>query len=157
MAYATRTDIEKIYGKIAVARWADLDQDNDESFINDRIAYALSTAENYLNDRLRHSKYSIPFLSIPHTVNFLTALLAGIELYDSRLITSSPNNHVDEVSRQRKKAKMIIKQILSGQLSLNLDSVDDVIPTIAESCCESIDDICARRGWTQNGFKFGKL
>lgn len=117
--YATEEDLIAVYGKAAIYRWANIDNDKDTALRSDRIDFMLTTATEYFNDRLRKGHYVIPFTTVPHTVKFMTAMYAGILLYDARQITSTESR--DDLVRQRKDVDQFLKQILRGQLKFDLE------------------------------------
>jgi len=86
--YATRNDIELIYGKTNVFQWADVDNNENETDIDARIEWALKNSYYRINDRLNQGPYTVPFVTpFPNQVIVTSARMAGIELYDSRGIT----------------------------------------------------------------------
>lgn len=118
MAEATRKDIEQIFGRENVSRWADLDNDKDQDMINERIEDHLSNALDYIYGRIK-GRYgdAIPFTNTPRIIKYMNALYAGTMLYDGRLIVGE-NTAKDQVSRHRKDFRRLIREILSGQLQL---------------------------------------
>lgn len=131
--YATKGDVENIFGATNIGKWADLDNDEDGDKIEARIEWALSLAESRINSKLRHGPYQIPFEcagsgsssgsggtpDVPLEIIDITARDAGVALYDGRRITDSPEDNDDELSTHRKSVKTTIKQILAGQLRLD--------------------------------------
>ena len=117
MAYCKRIDIENIFGKRNVARWADLDNDESETLIASRIEWASDFATEYVNSRLLYGPYAVPFdTPYPLMIVNLTAMFAGIQLYDGRQVVSAEDK--DQVSRQRKDFDRYLRQIFKGQLKL---------------------------------------
>jgi phage gp36-like protein len=112
MAYATRANVESIFGANNVSQWANRDNDGDGGKITAAIADALARAETRIDDRLREGPYAIPFTVTPEQVTEITAMLAGVLLYEWRRIVDlageeqgTPNptahhkKHVEEVIR----------------------------------------------------------
>lgn len=119
-AYCDRVNVEVMFGALNIRRWADLDNTENEVTIHARIDWACELATEYVNSRLVRGHYTIPFTSIPVMIVNLTAMYAGIMLYDGRQVVSSDDK--DVVSRQRKDFDRYIRQIVKGQLKL-LDPV----------------------------------
>ena len=115
--YCTATDMELIYGPKNIKRWADLDNDEVAATIAARKAWACELATEFVNSRLLNGPYEIPFTSVPTMIVNLTAMYAGILLYDGRQVVSSEEPH-DQVSRQRKDFDRYLRQIFKGQLKL---------------------------------------
>jgi phage gp36-like protein len=84
VAYCVRADIEAIYGKIEVTKWADLDNDGDTASITVRITNAIARADAQIDDTLRDGPYTVPFTTVPQTIADLSAYLAGVLLYEAR-------------------------------------------------------------------------
>lgn len=117
--YSTRYNVEMIYGKTNVAKWADVDNQEDPIFINQRIEWAIGLADTEINSKLAESSYQIPFsMPIDPLVVDLSARYAGVLLYDSRLITDNPSK-TDQVSIHRKMFFKTIAQLQAGQRRLS--------------------------------------
>ena len=86
MPYATRTNIENIFGTDNVRIWADIDNTDDAAFITTRVNWALEAAEAEMDILLGGRGYVIPVVAdpIPIILRDMTAKLAAIKLYESR-------------------------------------------------------------------------
>lgn len=116
--YCVNADLDYVYGPKNIKRWADLDNDGNITTITDRKTWAIGVATEYINSRLLRGPYTIPFNDPPPVlIANLTAMYAGILLYDGRQVVSSEEPH-DQVSRQRKDFERYLRQILKGQLKL---------------------------------------
>ncbi len=82
--YCQRSDVEDVFGVVNVARWADLDNDQDATKIANRINRAIVWATAEMEDRLRNGPYQVPLTGTSATVVDLCAKLAGVWLYESR-------------------------------------------------------------------------
>ena len=78
--YCQRSDVEDIFGVANVARWADLDNDQDATKIANRISRAIVWATAEMEDRLRNGPYQVPLTGTSATVVDLCAKLAGVWL-----------------------------------------------------------------------------
>ncbi len=90
MSYSVKSNIEAVFGVANVAKWADLDNDEDEAKIAARVAAAIAVADEEMNDVLRTGPYAVPLTAVgggaltsPSVVN-MAAVLAGVQLYESR-------------------------------------------------------------------------
>lgn len=151
MSYATRTDVEAIYGANNVERWADIDNDGDEDHIEARITWALGVAEDKLNNRLKSSgKYDIPFDEpVDSELTEMTARFAGVLLYESRGLTDTENDDGRNVlTGHRKQVDQFVKDVNSGKVRLTgykgnsgvgpkvLDSADWDVPIVPPTDAE---------------------
>lgn len=116
-AYALRVDVENVYGPTNVAKWADLDNDQEAAHIQNRIEWACSRATDEINDRLRGGPYDVPFTSpFPSAVVDACARLAGCLLYESRGITDADEDgeSSNAVAPHRKRVDRWYREVLSG-------------------------------------------
>jgi len=136
MAYCVRADIEAQYGSENVAKWADLNSNEDAGEITARITQAILEADNEIDSRLRLGPYEIPFTdTIPTGIISLSAMYAGIWLYSSRgVIDYTPKGAAqDQLSYQRKEFDRRIRDILAGRYQpADMPSVHTTFPTIYE-------------------------
>lgn len=88
MPYCTRDDIENVFGRENVIKWADLDGAEDAAHVSTRVTWAITKADEEIDDRLRGTHYRVPLANssgnTPEDVKDLSASLAGIRLHDSR-------------------------------------------------------------------------
>jgi hypothetical protein len=132
-SYIIREDVEAVYGPENVVKWADLNNDLDESFIELRLEWAMCTATEMLNNRLRYGPYVIPFDSpYPLEVVKVVAGIAGVLLYESRGIADQnvDGNPIDVLSVHRNAAEDFVKDILAGILRLDMESRINVPGTV---------------------------
>ena len=74
----SRSDVEDIFGVVNVARWADLDNDQDATLkIANRINRAIVWATAEMEDRLRNGPYQLPLTGTSATVVDLCASWPG--------------------------------------------------------------------------------
>jgi len=117
MTYSTKAQSERIYGKSNILRWADMNNNEDEDEILDRIEWAIQEAYDQINARLKSCRYTVPFESpIDPVIITLSARLAGVLLYDNRRLVDIPE--FDEALYHRTQVERMYKQIHGGQLSL---------------------------------------
>lgn len=119
MPYTTETDVKLMYGEININRWADLDNTGVAGTISDRIDATIEHADDYINGRFAQSKYTVPFETdhVPKLIKFLATLYVGILLYDGRGQNATDKAR-DQVKNQRERFNRVLRQILSGQLTL---------------------------------------
>jgi phage gp36-like protein len=121
MSYAARTDVEQVFGPINVAKWADLDNDEDAAKIAARIVTALAWADAEIDDRLRGGVYSLPLQgttgSLPATIVDLAANLAGVWLYEARGVQDFAEDTgipFHRLSYSRKRCESALTSIRNG-------------------------------------------
>lgn len=120
LKYTIIADLNLTFGKENIEQWADLDNTEDTGIIAARVVWAQELAYANINDRLRDGPYVIPFAPpIVTTIKDLAARMAGVALYDGRLIRED-KDQTDEMGHQRVIIEKLLRQLLSGQLKLNL-------------------------------------
>ena len=120
--YCTRSDLEALFGRSNVTKWADMDNDQDSDAIEARIDRAIAVASARIDDRLRSGPYSLPITGSPPTLVNLAAQLAGVWLYESRGVQDFSPDTGYPVHRLRwhtVQAEKTIREILSGVVRLN--------------------------------------
>jgi hypothetical protein len=77
--------MELLSGPTNIKKWADIENTNDDTFIDARIARALEVAENELNIQLGFRGYEIPILldPPPTIIRDIAAKMAVLWLYES--------------------------------------------------------------------------
>lgn len=122
--YCTRSDIEAVFGRTNVAKWADLDNDGTNAKIDARIAVAIEAATREVNNRLRGGVYAVPVLGDDGTIREIAATLAGCWLYDIRGYqdynpeTGAPEHRYAPI---RRRAEADLAAIRTGQLVVSLN------------------------------------
>ena len=116
--YSDRQDLYNIYGTHNVNKWADLNNDEVEPDIINRINWSITQADAEINSRLLDSPWTIPFTApFDPIITDISARLAGVMLYESRGITDARDeNHELFIHRQMFEKK--IRQLLAGQRNL---------------------------------------
>ena len=125
MAIASDTDIDNIYGKDNVDKWADRNNKGSVDGAAEILAvrsWARHLAEARINGKLKDGPYRIPFTDegsgFDLNIIDLMAREAGVLLYDSRRITDTDEESVDALSLHRRMVIKFIAEILSGRLKL---------------------------------------
>jgi hypothetical protein len=118
--YADRADIELLFGKTNVEKWADVDNNQNQDDIGTRICWALQNAKAYFDDSLYRGPLVIPFVApYPNQVRVENARYAGCTLYDSRGVVDMVDGKAhDALEAHRKKVQTFITRILANQLTL---------------------------------------
>jgi len=120
--YATRQDLEYVYGKDNVKKWADVDNLGVDDDIQERICWALAESRAYVDSRLRGGPYAIPFTEpYDYQVVSMSARYAGVLLYESRGITDFAENGrpQHQLSMHRTQVTHWLQQVLAGLQRLN--------------------------------------
>lgn len=124
MAYATRTNLENLFGLSNVTKWADIEGDGVAATITARITLALDNADTEINDRLRDGRYAIPIVSNPLPLGLVdtAARLAGVWLYESRGVVDmdlDTGRPIHKLQWHAKRAENWIKKVKTGVLKLS--------------------------------------
>lgn len=87
-SYCAKADIEAKFGVKNVEKWADLDNDADDTNITARITAAIDAASDDIDATMLGGPYDIPIVlsggGTPGEITNICAVLAGVWLYDSR-------------------------------------------------------------------------
>lgn len=123
MAYATEADMINLFGRTNIRTWADLENRDNQVDIDARVAWALSTAEDWVNDRLRYGPYEIPFTEpVVSAIRDLTARQAGVLLYSTRGIADTDAGQKPLLVEHKKYIEMTVRDIMKKKLRLDLTS-----------------------------------
>lgn len=120
MAYCVTADINNVFGSVNVNRWADIDNDGNATTISDRIDWAITLAEDFINSAMYGHKYDFPITSetVPALITHITAIKAGLLLHDSRGVEDS-GGKAPPLSVQRIEMESTIKNIKRGLIKLH--------------------------------------
>jgi phage gp36-like protein len=123
-AYCTAANVQAYYGTQSVAVWADLNANKVAAEIDARIALAIETASDEINDHLRGGPYAVPFADAPDTppaIRRACVWLAGYDLYNARGATDTDQEgeSVHRLSGDRKRALRLLGQINAGVVQLD--------------------------------------
>lgn len=117
-----RGDIEQIFGTTAVAKWGDLNNNEDVDEITSRINYRISIADSFMRSTLRNSAWVLPEEgdTIPPILAYYTACLAGVLLYEGRGVQDydARGNAQHQLSFHKKSVEDFVKGVLFGSVSL---------------------------------------
>lgn len=120
MSYIVQSNIEDVFGVANVAKWSQLDPDSTTAD-TDRISSAIAWAEDWIDSRLRDSRYEVPIQGssgTPSLIVDVAAKLAGHWLYRSRGFRDDDQTG-DKIAEHREDADDTIDKILSGRLVLD--------------------------------------
>lgn len=154
MAYADDDDLDAIYGKTNVDKWADTQNLGQPSVITARRAWALQLASDRCDARLRRSKYLVPLEApIDGVVVDLVARSAGVLLYDSRGLSDQESAGKDQLKNHREYVNKTFMEIEAGTIELgaNRDTAVTSSPRVirvsdrSRSSCDS-DDLLTDQG-----------
>jgi phage gp36-like protein len=134
VSYATKSNLEQVFGSTNVEKWADLDNDGDETNIAARIAAALDWADNEIDSLLRESRYDVPITPLtgsatPPVIRDVAASLAGVWLYEARGVQDyNPDTGaaVHRLEWHRRRAHDTLSDIVRGKRRIDAVLVDDV-------------------------------
>ena len=115
--YAQRLNIEQIFGRTNVFKWADINNDQNASDVAIRICWALNVASNRITDRLTGGPYTMPFQQpYPEQLVEQTARMAGVLLYNSRGMVDVDDDDTDPITNHQDQVKEFVLDILSSRL-----------------------------------------
>ena len=104
MPYATRSDMEQIFGKTNIDAWADIDklptttvteQSASSAAITARIDFFLAEADVEIDDALREGPYEVPFITVHSALTAIAARLAAYRMYTARGAVADDNELAD--------------------------------------------------------------
>ncbi len=135
MPYGSAQGLYDQWGRQNIRKWADLENHDEASYIDGRIAWALGKADTTINSRLAEARYVIPFAEpYDDLIVDLANRIAGLRLYDARGITDSDDDF-DDFRNEREAIEDTLMKIIRGQMHVrtaerkaNQTSVPKVYP-----------------------------
>ena len=130
--YSTRADVELIYGRDNVSKWADVNNNGDLKEITARVTFSIKSADDFIEDALRSGPYVVPLVfiapatALSQTIINLSAMKAGFVLYSSRGIVDAADSEKNQLAPQLKKVMTTIRTILDGRLTLLLERHSEI-------------------------------
>ena len=119
--YCDRSDIEDLFGTVNVEKWGDLNNTKVPAEIAARIARAISTSSDDMDDQLRQGPYLIPVVTAagttPGTIVDICAKLAGVWLYEARGTEDSKGIH--RLSSVKGEAHLALANIRTGKTRID--------------------------------------
>lgn len=123
--YVAKADIENVFGKDNVARWSNLD--GEVGADTTRIAFAIATAEEDVENRFRDGRYALPFVPVTNkTVMNWCARLAGIWLFENRPAFNKSETQKEGFQDLKDDIASEIESYTSGQRKLNCGTANEV-------------------------------
>lgn len=145
--YCERGDIEDVFGIQNVAKWADLDNNEDADAIDSRIARSIAYATARIDAALSGGVFRIPIANadatIPTLINDVAANLAGVWLYESRgVVDMDPEGRPQHrLKWARDNALAMLGQIQAGQLAfpdaVRVAEATEGIPLVVREASEA--------------------
>lgn len=134
MAYATRANLEAMFGDESVEKWADVNGNGVEAHITARITAAIAYADGEIDDLLRCTLYTVPLvvrntMTVPPTIIDIATRLAGVWLYESRGIRDidpDSGKPIHMLMWHKEDAYKKLREVVSGVR--HLDSVMSATP-----------------------------
>jgi len=118
-AYSTPADLALVFGRSNLEKWADLNNNGVAVEITARIAWAISLADERINDRLRDSLYVVPLTTTSQTIVDLSARLAGSYLYMSRGMVDSEDASKNQLQVHEEYAEKLLNDIIAGRVRID--------------------------------------
>jgi len=130
--YILQSDVENAYGIGNVAAWSDLGDSDEAEVDTARIALAIAWAEKRVENRFRHSRYTVPFAANNGTFDaqlvHWCAVYAGHWLYASRDIRRGEAD-AGRTDAQIADAEKEIAETLAGQSTLDVGEAAPSAPS----------------------------
>jgi phage gp36-like protein len=151
MAYSTTANLNIVWGKDNIIKWADANNTLNAVDRAARIAWAIECADAYIDARLRRRGYTLPLSTVPVVIRELSARLAGIKLYGSPRGMADENGNKSPMQMQKEECDAELADIVNGYIKLDVamtvvsrpfvvkdtDTVD-----AATADVETLDDPC---------------
>ena len=122
MPYAQTCDLNTRFGASNITAWSNLDNTSSNPDTN-RIAAALGWASEYIDNRLRRSKYLTPLASNSGSpllqVTDWAAVLAGWWLYTSRGMRDTDDAKLAKLEGLKSQVDPQIDELLNGQIEID--------------------------------------
>lgn len=115
MSYCAQSDLVLMFGESNINKWADADNDGDSGTIDARIAWACQFATDRVDNRLRGTRYAIPFSSAPNIVVQIATMLAGVCLYQTPRGLIDGDDEQDVFTALEERAEKMLDRIVNGQ------------------------------------------
>ncbi len=143
--YCTRSAMETYFGRLNVEKWADLDQNGDESTIATRITLAIGNATNRIDASLMGGPYSLPLrlVPFPNVIVKICVQLAGDDLYTARGAEDfdADGRPLHRLRGERDDALETLRMIHAGQLTFDGITSDTQAPQVVnESTTRDAED-----------------
>lgn len=116
--YVVRADVESIYGRENVAKWAALGPDESKTVVDARILAKMELASSMIDARLAGTTYELPFTTLSPELVDATARLTGVLLYEPRALDDTDEEGKHKLSGQEKKVDEFINRVRTGRLRL---------------------------------------
>ncbi len=119
--YHVRSDVDLIYGKENVTKWADLNNNGNEEEIAARVTWASELSYEYTNANLADGPYDVPFEVDPDThviIKDLSARWTGWILYESRGFVDAEDSNENQLKSHKQFVMDSISDIHGGNIKL---------------------------------------
>jgi phage gp36-like protein len=125
--YIDLTDVENKFGADNIATWSNLDNDHRATVDMARVNVAINYAEEYVQDRMRNGRYTVPFSPLgqmPACIIDWCATKAGAWLYENRgTRDGSPDaDFGNRIAVLERRVDAEIDAVLAGTRELQLQS-----------------------------------
>ena len=131
MSLGSRAGMELVFGADNIAKWADVDNNDDQDVISARITWALGLADTDINTELRNSRYDTPLTEPTDSkVVWIADVFAGVHLYESRGITDADENESHQLKPMHDKAMKALMRIVAGAIDITVKPVKADYPQV---------------------------
>lgn len=151
---ASREDIENVFGRTNVAKWANIDSladddDDYEDHITARVEWALALASSKFFNEIVGIAYDVEETTDPLPLVVVDAIArwAGVLLYESRGVTDGNGDH--DLRFHEDMARAVAARVKAGTLSIaGFTEIASNIPGNVIDDDEDDDDETWLESWT---------
>jgi len=120
--YTNRARLERMFGKMNIKVWADLDGDEDDNNIEAVIYQACVDASRIIDSMLGAGLYKVPFEApYPRLIEHIASTKVGCMLYTTRGLGIESLDKI--ISSKNKECENLINNILTGRVRLESAAV----------------------------------
>ncbi len=116
-----RSDLDDVFGKSNIDKWADLENEGDIDHIAARVAWAISLAESHVRSKMILTTYVWDTIATNPMVEHAIALKAGMLLHTNRSVVDSDglSKTGNPMARFERLYKDFFVAVSSNEISLN--------------------------------------
>lgn len=137
--WTSREELERLYGKTAIGRWADVENTRSEAEITNKIQWAIELATVDAKSLLSGSPAGT-VVNPPLNVRNATTKLAGVHLYSARGVFDNTDDKEgrNRLTQHKRDAETFFRRVHAGQIQLLADvtSAPTCVPVVVQTSME---------------------
>lgn len=137
MPYASRTDLDDVFGSVNINKWADLENQQDSALITARVDRALVYADAVIDDTLRGGLYDLPVVdksaATPTLIIDVATKVAAVWLYELRGSTDfdpKTGEITHKLAIHKKQSGDMLRKIKAGMITLDATLKGSISPKV---------------------------